>query len=186
MFLIIFFPIFGAFFGWLAHKIFSLIMQNSIRQQGAKMVQGIASTMMQHLSVEELADHLVSERSLAALKPELEKQIEQFIQHKLQEKIPLVAMFAGDKIVTQVKELLLTEIQSSLPLILKTYVQQVDIPEMLRERIMQIPKEVVAMQVNEALKPFYSRLQVFGAAWGFGLSILFIIAIFIYNYIFLT
>lgn len=185
MFLIILFPIFGAFFGWLGLRIFTILMKNKVRQDSGKMLQAVSGTLLQHISIASLADELTNEASMNAMRPEIEKQIDQFIQHKLQEKIPLLAMFAGDKIVAQVRELLLAEIFSSLPSLLKGYIEKADIEGVLSQKIQEIPREQVTGQVDEALKPFYNRLQVFGAGWGFALSVLFIIAIFMYNYIFL-
>ncbi|RYD80493.1 MAG: hypothetical protein EOP53_07950 [Sphingobacteriales bacterium] len=97
-------------------------------------VQGILPAMIpalaSHISEKIEADFFSAEKIEAKLsdpllmqqlKPEIEKHVDVFLKTKLKEAFPLLSNFMGEKTLAKFKEAFLNEVETILPMLLKSY-----------------------------------------------------------------
>ncbi|RYZ19633.1 MAG: hypothetical protein EOO10_24105 [Chitinophagaceae bacterium] len=88
------------------------------------------------LSEETLGQKLTDPVLLAKLKPEIETHVDEFLKVKLKEAFPLLSNFMGEKTLAKFKEAFLTEVETILPALLKSYSGQLLVqwkPDLLLE-----------------------------------------------------
>ena len=89
------------------------------RQQWAT---SIAKEIMEMISAEFLQRKLTDAGTLEKAKPLIESHIDNFLQHKLKTALPVVAMFVGEKITAQLKDLFMKELEELFPSIMSQFI----------------------------------------------------------------
>ena len=165
-------PLIAAIAGWLLHKglvyfVYSKVVPAS-QDTIAKRLAGYAATA---LNLEQLAGHLTDAGELSALKPEIERHIDVFLNEKLKEKMPMIAMFVGEKTIDKIKEGLLEEIDLLLPVILRKFAGNmgtcIDIGSLVYKKISKMDKNSFVSYVKAGTASYANKLAFFGALAGF-------------------
>jgi len=165
-------PLVAAFAGWLLHKglisfVYSKVVPAS-QETIAKRLSGYAASA---LNLDQLAGHLADAGELSALKPEIERHIDVFLNEKLKEKMPMIAMFVGEKTIDKIKEGLLEEIDLLLPVILRRFAgnldTRIDIGSIVYKKISQMDQHDFAGSVKAGTISYANKLALFGALAGF-------------------
>jgi uncharacterized membrane protein YheB (UPF0754 family) len=82
----------------------------------------ISKEIMEMISAEFLQQKLTDAETLEKAKPLIESHIDNFLQHKLKTSLPVVAMFVGEKITAQLKELFMKELEELFPSIMSQFI----------------------------------------------------------------
>src|SRR5690606_27653179 len=73
------------------------------------------------LHFDDIIERIKDPSNLTDLAPFIEKHIDEFLQVKLKEKLPVISMFVGEGTLSKIKEGLLEEIETLLPQIINQY-----------------------------------------------------------------
>jgi len=165
-------PFVAALTGWMLHKGLVYFIYNKIipasQEKIALRLSGYAAS---ELKLDRLAAHLNDAGQLSALKPEIEKHIDVFLNEKLKEKMPMIAMFVGEKTIDKIREGLLEEIDLLLPVILQKFAgnldAQIDIEALVYRKIGKMDKRAFVKRVKDGSKGYADKLALFGALAGF-------------------
>ena len=97
-------------------------------------VQGLIPSLQQSLAEElgkyvaenlvnfkELENKLLSPENLAQIHTYLDEKAENFLRHKLTEKLPILSMFITDSLISTAKESLVSELDKMIPEIITMY-----------------------------------------------------------------
>lgn len=165
-------PFITAIVGWLIHRVFvTFLLTKTIPAQQAQIAAKAGVLAAAQLNMQKIAGNIADSSQLAALKPDIERHIDTFLNEKLKEKFPMIAMFAGEKTMDKIKEGLMEEIDLLLPAILKKVAgnldAKLDIESMVRNKIATMDNAVFATKVKEALGSYVGRLTFLGALAGF-------------------
>lgn len=173
--------LFSAITGWLAIWFVLKILfwpQKIISVAGFKF-QGllpkyqpvIAKQMAEKISNELFSFSLLKEKaaspaSFDKLRPEIEYHIDHFLREKLKESFPMLSMFIGDKTINQLKAAFLLELESLFPVIMKSYLSNLESDlnpkEMISDKIAGFSFEKSGILLNKRLKSLFIRLQLLG------------------------
>jgi len=130
-------PFFAAFASWLIVKItiwsffrpYIPVNILGIRWQGTlpKLRTSFIENAAQTLSIEILKSDLINSKltgveTLEKAMPVIETHIDNFLNKKLKEAIPVISMFVGEKIINQLKELFLEELKELFPSIMSQFI----------------------------------------------------------------
>src|SRR4051812_10239765 len=74
------------------------------------------------IDTEFLQQKLTSAETLQKAKPLIESHIDNFLQQKLKTALPVVAMFIGEKITAQLKELFMKELEELFPSVMSQFI----------------------------------------------------------------
>ena len=129
-------PLTSAFIGWfttwiafymLFHprkpiRIFGLTVQGIFPKRQAVFAAKLGAVVGKELlHFDEIAKQIKDPEALAVVMPGIEQHIDVFLNHKLQEKLPIISMFVGQGTMVKIKEGLLEEINLMLPEVIGQY-----------------------------------------------------------------
>jgi len=69
----------------------------------------------------DIEQKIISAENLEKLKPEIEKHLDDFLNHKLREVFPILSKFIGVKTINQLKDAFLTELETIFPVMINRY-----------------------------------------------------------------
>jgi uncharacterized membrane protein YheB (UPF0754 family) len=119
----------------------------------------IAAEAAHAISREILQSAFINEKlsgpeTLAKAMPAIEAHIDNFLNHKLKEAIPVISMFIGEKITSQLKELFLEELKELFPSIMSQFIGNLSQSGDLEAEI-AVKLHSISTERTEAL--FYER-----------------------------
>ncbi len=95
--------IFGWIIAWLFVKALFLNWKSGLNQSIA------------NLNIDQFITNEASLKQFDLLMPTLDKQLDDFFNHKLTQKMPMIAMFIGNKTIDQLKEVFIEELKLMFP-----------------------------------------------------------------------
>jgi hypothetical protein len=95
--------IFGWIIAWLFVKALFLNWKGGLNQSIA------------HLNIDQFITNDASLKQFDLLMPTLDKHLDDFFNHKLTHKMPMIAMFIGNKTIEQLKEVFIEELKLMFP-----------------------------------------------------------------------
>jgi hypothetical protein len=95
--------IFGWIIAWLFVKALFLNWKGGLNQSIA------------NLNIDQFITNEASLKQFDLLMPTLDKQLDDFFNHKLTQKMPMIAMFIGNKTIDQLKEVFIEELKLMFP-----------------------------------------------------------------------
>lgn len=188
MFFIALFPVFAAFVSWIVFKIFTVILLEGFYKKRNELGRRIADLVAEQDLAKKL-EQMIAADQIKAYEPLIAEKISTFLDQKLQKKLPVLAMFSGDKLMLQAKEVVMEEIMDSLPALMQEIAQKEFNNEQIAAKvstaISKLPAAEWERKVNTLLGPILSKIQMAAAILGFILGILFVLFLVLYYYIFL-
>jgi len=118
-----------------------------------------------------LTENLSGSRVSEALRPFMEQHINHFLEVKLVEQFPVIAMLGGTKITGQIKESLMAELEILLPGMLQQIAgllsAKTNAGKLITEKIKEIPEERLRGALGRKLESNSGKIRLAGAAFGF-------------------
>jgi len=123
-----------------------------------------------------LRDQLSDSDTLQKAMPVIEAHIDNFLNVKLKEAIPVISMFVGDRIMKQLKDLFITELRELFPSIMSQFISGLSQSKKLEHEIVVklngIQIETIENRFYETFKQDLKRTELIFALIGFGAGIL--------------
>ncbi|MBS1644176.1 MAG: hypothetical protein JST36_03990 [Bacteroidetes bacterium] len=173
-------PLATALSGWLGIRLLgvALFRPRQIKHIAGLKLQGVLPKSQQRLAtqigdqlgsnllqLDQLSTQLQSPEQVQELMPGIERHIDGFLQQRLKEKIPVLAMFLSDEILQTIKKSLLEEIQSLLPQVIGQYAdslsQKLNPGKLIADRLAAISSEQLETLLKGAIGAELKRV-----AWG--------------------
>lgn len=162
-------PVFAAIASWLMIK---LVVKSLFRPYKPTSILGFAVQGLLPMIKEEMStstaraisreilessfinEKLTGRETLQKAMPAIETHIDHFLQHKLKEAIPVIAMFIGEKITSQLKELFLEELKELFPSIMSQFIGNLSQSGELEK---EIAVKLRSISIEQAEQLFYKR-----------------------------
>jgi len=177
------FPLIAALIGWmfnlvLIQYLFKNVLPAKLPALGSKAGRYVSDKVF---NADQLASKLTDPQQLEAVRPFIEGHIDHFLNEKLKEKMPTIAMFIGEKTIGMMKTALMEEIDALLPGLLHKFMgnlgDKLNIEKALTAKLSEIPEERITAILNDNLQKEKALFQVFGAVSGFIIGLIFIILV---------
>lgn len=143
------------------------------QQFAQKMGMLVASEL---LHFDEIANKLADPKQIAELRPHIEVHINNFLEHKLKEKLPVISMFVGAGTIDKIKEGLLEEIDEMLPELMHQYAEKlkskIDIEVMVTEKVANFSSDKLEEILVSIMKKEFKFVEIIGAVLGFVIGLL--------------
>jgi uncharacterized membrane protein YheB (UPF0754 family) len=118
----------------------------------------------------DIEQRIVSAENLEKLKPEIEKHIDDFLNHKLREVFPILSKFIGIKTTNQLKDAFLIEMETIFPVMIHRYVIQlkndIDLKKIVVEKVEGFSSEKLESVLKQITKKEFQFLKLTGTAFG--------------------
>lgn len=133
-----------------------------------KLVMHIAGSLGELIDVDSISKYLTDPEKLKQLTPGIEAHLDQFLEVKLQEKLPVIATFVGPSTLGKIKEAMVEEIDLLLPQVISQYadslLKNMDMSNMLVEKLQS--SSSMDIMIAAALRPQIKLLGLMGAVIG--------------------
>ena len=149
-------PILTGIFGWL--MIWLFVKALFIPWKGG-LIKIIAE-----IKIEQLITIETSLKQFDSLLPTLNEHLDDFFKNKLTEKMPMIAMFIGDKTITQLKEVFIEELKLMFPDLVHKLLKssQKELGNMLNQKW----RKTLEVSLLNATRKFRIIAFILGFTWG--------------------
>jgi uncharacterized membrane protein YheB (UPF0754 family) len=188
---IYFIPFISAFIGWFTNWIaikmlfhpkepkrflgitFQGIFPKRQQQFAVKLGALVANEL---LHFDEIAEKIKDTSHLKDLAPFIEKHIDDFLQVKLKEKLPVISMFMGEGMLQKIKDGLLEEIDLLLPELIATFTNklstQIDVEKIVTEKVSQFSSDKLEEILVSIMQKEFRFVEIIGGVLGFLIGLL--------------
>ena len=143
------------------------------RQVAEKLGVMVASEL---IHFDEIAEQLKNPDMLSGLTPTIEKHLDNFLQVKLKEKMPVISMFVGTGTLDKIKEGMLEEIEILLPEIINQYTNslssKIDIEKMVTEKVSNFSSDKLEQILLSVMKKEFRVIELIGCVLGFVIGLI--------------
>lgn len=171
--MIYFIPILGALLGWFTNKLLlNFIFRNLYPARQQQLATQLGTTVAKDLfNLQAIADKVKDPSILKEVAPFIDQHIDEFLQVKLKEKLPVISMFVSDGMLDKIKEGLTEEIELLLPQLLGQFADKMVAGMDVEKTVAAKISDLTASQLESVMyKNFGTQLRYFtmiGAAMGF-------------------
>ena len=190
-------PIGSAFSCWLVIKIFFTILFRPHQPKSILgfQVQGILpkkqSTIAvgagkivaeQFLSLKTIEDKISDPSTLQKIMPLIEEHIDDFLRNKLKKEMPFIGMFVGDKTLSSLKKVFMTELETLFPNIMRSYasnlITDLNIEHLVSQKIATASIQEVEILVRKNFSKELRLAELMSASIGsiIGLIVMLVVA----------
>ena len=179
-------PIISAFIGWFTNWIAIKMLfhpKEPVRFLGMTF-QGIFPKRQQQFAIklgslvanellhfDEIASKIKDPSRLKEVTPIIEAHLDTFLRVKIQQKMPMISMFIGDKTINQLKEGMMEEIELLLPEVLVRYTdslsQQKDIERIVTEKVSKFSSDKLEEILVAIMSKEFRFVEILGGVVGF-------------------
>jgi uncharacterized membrane protein YheB (UPF0754 family) len=183
-------PVISAFIGWITNwiaikmlfhpqkpkKILGVTFQGIFpkRQQqfAAKLGKLVSSEL---ISFKEIEAKITSAENLKKIMPFVEQHIDVFLREKLGDQMPMLKMFIGDKIVDQMKEIFLKELEELFPVLMKSYMtnlqSELDLEAIVVQKVTNFSSAKLEDILYQIMTKEFRFIEIIGAVLGFTIGL---------------
>ena len=190
-------PVSSAFSCWLVLKLFFTILfqpgqpkkiagftiqgvlpakQSSIARKIGKLVAD------QFFSMDAIKQKITDPANLQKIMPAIEEHIDDFLRNKLKKEMPIISMFIGDKTVTSLKKVFITELEILFPQIMSNYatnlVNDLNIEQLITQKIASFPVTGIETGFYQNLSREIKLAKLSAAVLGFITGLITLLIIF--------
>ncbi len=179
-------PLIAAFTGWfttwiafymLFHPrkpihIFGLTIQGIFPKRQKTFATKLGSVVANELlHFNDIVAQIKDPAQLANVMPDIERHIDTFLNEKLKEKLPVIAMFVGQGTLEKIKEGLMEEINVMLPDVIGKYADnlanKIDVQKMVTEKVAGFSSDKLEEILAAVMKREFRFVEAIGGVFGF-------------------
>ena len=144
------------------------------QKQVAEKLGSVVAKELIHFS--EIAAQLNDPEELKSLTPTIEKHLDNFLEVKLKEKLPVVTIFIGAATLLKIKEGMLEEIELLLPELINQYTdslsRKIDIEKMVTDKVSNFSSDKLEEILQSVMKKEFRFIEIIGGVLGFVIGII--------------
>lgn len=179
-------PLIAAFTGWFTTwiAIYMLFHPREPKRFLGVTIQGIfpkrqkqfasklgATVAGELLHFNEIADQIKDPEALATVLPDIEAHIDEFLQKRLTERLPVLAMFLSPEILGTIKTGLMEEIGNMLPQVIGKFADnlstKIDIEQMVSEKVASFSSDRLEALLLAVMTKEFRFVELIGGVLGF-------------------
>lgn len=166
-------PVVSAAFAWLIVYIASeYLLKKIIPSRQRMLAEKLGLVISQQFSLAPLEQKITDPSNVRSIMPVVETHIDDFLRHKLKQKMPMIGMLIGDKTIQSLKDVFLKEIEEMFPQVLAGFAgnlkAQLDIRGMVTSKLLAIPSK----QISNGLSPVVRYFTYVAIVTGFVIGLI--------------
>jgi uncharacterized membrane protein YheB (UPF0754 family) len=126
------------------------------------------------VNVQQLKEKVLQDDNKEAIEKMLEGKVDDFLENKLKEKIPMLSMFFTEGLRKQIRTILMEELMNMLPAVMNQVAshaeKNLDISSMIKSKLETITPEVIHEKYKMVVQPSLRTLQITVALFAFFLG----------------
>lgn len=184
-------PVISAFIGWFTNwvavkmlfhprepkNILGIRFQGIFPKRQAQFAQQLGRTVAgELLHFRDIAAQMTDPVAIKALMPGIEAHIDGFLNERIKEKIPMLAMFMSEGVAAMIKTGLMEEIEAMLPQIITQYAgsleEKIDIERMVTEKVAAFSSDRLEALLLAVMSKELRFVELIGGVLGFVIGLL--------------
>jgi|SRR5688500_18969703 uncharacterized membrane protein YheB (UPF0754 family) len=188
---IILLPLISAFIGWITNWVaikmlfhpkepvrvlgitFHGIFPKRQKQFAEKLGKLVSNEL---LSFSDIEQKITSPDNLKKIMPVVEKHVDEFLHAKLKEAFPMIAMFIGEKTISQLKTLFMNELESIFPVLMKSYMinlqQELDLEQIVTSKVQAFSSDKLESILYQIMAKEFRFVEILGGVLGLLIGII--------------
>ena len=139
------------------------------QQQFGEKLGKLVST--EFLSFTDIEKKISDPANLYKLMPIVEEHIDHFLQHKLPQAFPMIAMFIGEKTIATLKTAFMEELSSLFPTLMQSYAgilqQELDLEKIVVSKVSKLSTDKLEDVLYQIMAREFRFVELIGAVLGF-------------------
>lgn len=183
---LIFIPIISAFIGWftnwiaikmlfhprLPKKFFGITFHGIFPKRQKQFAEKLGKLVSQELlSFTDIEQKITNPENIQKLMPMVDSHIDNFLRVKLPQEMPMIAMFIGDKTISQLKTVFTNELEILFPQLMNSYMgnlkTELDLEKIVTEKVSGFSSDKLEDILNAIMSKEFRFVEVIGAVLGF-------------------
>ncbi len=166
-------PFMSATVGWLGAWIAGKVFINKIVPARKESVaKSAAKAISAALTFSDIEAKIFDPANVKKIMPVVEEHVDDFLRHRLKEKMPVISMFIGNKTIDTLKEVFLKEIEDLFPQVLKQFTGNLQAELNIEAMIVNKITNVSAAQLQAGLSPALRYYCICGLVTGFIIGVI--------------
>lgn len=179
-------PIISAFIGWITNliairmlfhpkqpvNILGYKLQGIFPKRQDAFAQKLGKLVSDELlSFADLEQKIANPNNVQKVLPLVETHIDDFLRHRLKEKMPVISMFIGDKTIQELKTVFMNELEALFPQLLSGYVHsmknELDLEKIVYEKVKNFSSDKLESILYQILSKEFRFIEIIGGVLGF-------------------
>ena len=179
-------PIISAFIGWFTNwiaikmlfhprvptKILGITFQGIFPKRQRQFAEKLGKLVSNELlSFRDIEQKITDPNNIKKIMPHVEGHIDHFLRNKLSEQMPVISMFIGDKTITQLKVVFISELEILFPTIMESYMgnlqNELDLEKIITEKVSGFSSDKLEEILNAIMSKEFRFVEIIGAVLGF-------------------
>ena len=158
-------------------KILFFEIQGIFPKRKNKLAEKLGKVVANDLfSVDDIVDTLNTEQSLTAIKNILNDRVDDFLDVKLVEVMPMLKMFMNDDLRNTIKGTLVTEFEGAIPQMIESYSSQIenqiDIEKIVQEKVVNFSSDKLEEILYSIMRKEFRFIEILGGFLGFFIGLI--------------
>ena len=154
-----------------AVNIFGYKLQGIFQKNQSRLAEELSKMVSADiLAFADIEKHITSQENLEKLKPEIEKHVDAFLNHKLKDVFPILSKFIGVKTSNQLKDAFMVELETMFPVMMGQYMHQlkndIDLEKIVFEKVSGFSSEKLEEIFKKFTRKEFQFLELAGAFFG--------------------
>ena len=191
-------PFISAFIGWFTNwiaikmlfhpkqpkKILGITVQGIFPKRQRQFAQKLGALVASELlHFDDIAEKIADPAQLNAVRPYISSHIDNFLEHKLAQKLPVLSMFISASTLAPIKEGLMEEIDVMLPELMRQYADnlksKIDIEKIVVQKVENFSSDKLEEILVAIMSKEFRFVEIIGAVLGFLIGLFQILLTFI-------
>lgn len=179
-------PFISAFIGWVTNwiaikmlfhpkepkKLLGITFQGIFPKRQRVFAQKLGKLVSNELlSFSEIEQKISDPENINKILPVVDQHIETFLKEKLPLQIPMLGMLIGEKTISQVKGVFLSELEELFPILMKQYMStlqhELDLEKIVVEKVSNFSSDKLEDILNQIMSSEFRFVEIIGAILGF-------------------
>ncbi|MCE3281837.1 MAG: hypothetical protein K0Q66_574 [Chitinophagaceae bacterium] len=184
-------PIISAFIGWFTNwiaikmlfhpkepkKILGITFHGIFPKRQQQFAEKLGKLVSQELlSFTDIESKITDPANVDKIMPQVDQHIEDFLRVKLPQAMPVISMFIGDKTISQLKEVFLSELRTLFPALMGNYMDKLkddlDLEKIVVAKVSSFSSDKLESILNQIMSKEFKFVEIIGGVLGFLIGLL--------------
>ncbi|MDB5229369.1 MAG: hypothetical protein JWN76_174 [Chitinophagaceae bacterium] len=128
------------------------------------------------LSFSDIENKITSPGNISRVLPLIDQHLDHFLRVKLKDSMPVISMFVGEKMIDQLKQVFLAELEQLFPVIMNSYMHNLkgdlDLEKIVTQKVTAFSSDKLENILNQIMSSEFRFVEILGGVLGFIIGII--------------
>lgn len=176
-------PLLSALAGWFLNSLVgNYVFHSYFNNKKAEILAQISNLAIQHLPLIGIEEKISSPVLIEKAMPMIETHIDEFLNVKLKDEIPMLGMLITSKTTDKIKEVFINQLRQLFPKVMEQIMKGAK-DEINPENLIinTLRNSITILEIKTIFSPYIKKFRLWGAVGGFIIGVLNIVLLFLFQ-----